>query len=105
MVFAAESGIGRISAPCLVYGGGPNLDGRIHSQNNRYWATTAPDIVEERSLKQMKRAVGAAVRAISTDTCRRAMENLRRGAELCVARNGRHLEHVLSDLEVEKVCS
>lgn len=47
------------------------------------------------TLSQLKRAVTTAVRALSVNTCRQAVENLRRRAEVCVARNGRHLEHVL----------
>ena len=31
-----------------------HLDGRINTQNNRYWATTPPDIVEERPLHSLK---------------------------------------------------
>ena len=31
-----------------------HLDGRINTQNNRYWATTAPDLVEERPLHSLK---------------------------------------------------
>ena len=47
------------------------------------------------TLAEVKKAICAAVRAIPSHTCHRAVENLYKRAELCVARNGRHLEHVL----------
>ena len=40
-----------------------------------------------------------AVRSISADTCRMALDHLRLRAELCVTRNGRHVENVLQFLE------
>ena len=47
------------------------------------------------TLAELKKAICAAVRAIPSHTCQIAVENLCKRAELCVARNGRHLEHVL----------
>ena len=43
------------------------------------------------TLAELKKGICAAVRAIPSHTCQRAVENLCKRAELCVARNGRHL--------------
>ena len=38
-----------------------HLDGRINTQNNRYWATTPSDIVKERPLHSLKSPAWCAV--------------------------------------------
>lgn len=48
-----------------------------------------------RTTDDLKRAVSSAVRRVRPEICRAAVESARRRAELCVEREGAHLEHVL----------
>ena len=50
---------------------------------------------EPRTIPELKAAVTACVRAVTTEECRRVLEEVRRRAEICLARNGGHFEHLL----------
>ena len=50
---------------------------------------------EPRDIPELKAAVRACVRAVTPQECRRVLEAVRRRAELCLARNGGHFEHLL----------
>ena len=48
-----------------------------------------------KTLPDLKAAIGQEIRRISVDTCAKVVAEVKRRADLCVSRDGRHLEHVL----------
>ena len=50
---------------------------------------------EPRNLPELKAAVTEYVRAVTARECRRVLAEVRRRVKICLARNGRHSDHLL----------
>ena len=47
------------------------------------------------TIPELKDSIAAAVNAISKEECRRVIENFARRVQVCLQRQGAHLEHIL----------
>ena len=47
------------------------------------------------TIKELKTAITAKIRAISKEECVKVIDNFARRVQVCLQRNGGHLEHIL----------
>ena len=61
------------------------------------WGFLKEHVYENRpqSIAELKVAITQTIRAIRKEECVRVIDNFARRLQVCLRRNGRHLEHVL----------
>ena len=72
-----------------------HLSGTVNKQNVRYWPSENPCKLHQRPLHSPKVSIEGVIAGISQDILGRVAENFFERLNMCIARQGRHLDHII----------